>query len=117
MKLTATSPANQAVIKTPNGGYFFGGNSGGGFTPPTDIKSNMPGTDSGSYFDYSAMTGADLAAARFGSGGSTVIAPTVLPVILTDTQGFASAIQQQLQILTRDGMPTVGNSGLINQFL
>ena len=115
MKLMATS---QAVIALPGGGGFFGGNSGGGFTPPTNIPSNQPGTSSPwmGPNDYPA-TAAELAAMQFGSGGSTVIAPTVLPVILTDTQGFSSAIQQQLQILTRDGMPTAGNSGLINQFL
>ena len=75
------------------------------------------GTDSGGYFDYSQATGADLAAQQFGSGGTTIIAPTVLPVVLTDGAGFQSAIQQQLQILARDGKSTAATSGLLNQFL
>lgn len=115
MKLMATS---QAVIALPGGGGFFGGNSYGGFTPPTNIPSNQPGTSSPwmGPNDY-GMTGAEIAASQFGNGGTTVIAPTVLPVVLTDSQGFASAIQQQLQILARDGKSTAGTSGLVNQFL
>jgi len=115
MKLMATS---QAVIALPGGGGFFGGNSYGGFTPPTNIPSNQPGTSSDwmGPNDY-PLTGAEIAASQFGSGGTTVIAPTVLPVVLTDSQGFASAIQQQLQILARDGASTAATSGLVNQFL
>ena len=115
MKLMATS---QAVIALPGGGGFFGGNSYGGFTPPTNIPSNQPGTSSDwmGPNDY-PLTGAEIAASQFGSGGTTVIAPTLLPVVLTDSAGFQSAIQQQLQILARDGKSTAATSGLINQFL
>ena len=112
MKLMATS---QAVIALPGGGGFFGGNSYGGFTPPTNIPSTQPGTSS-DWIDYS-QTSENLAAQQFGSGGTTVIAPTVLPVVLTDGAGFQSAIQQQLQILARDGASTAATSGLVNQFL
>ena len=112
MKLMATS---QAVIALPGGGGFFGGNSYGGFTPPTNIPSTQPGTSS-DWIDYS-QTSENLAAQQFGSGGTTVIAPTVLPVVLTDSAGFQSAIQQQLQILARDGASTAATSGLVNQFL
>ena len=115
MKLMATS---QAVIALPGGGGFFGGNSYGGFTPPTNIPSNQPGTSSDwmGPNDY-PLTGAEIAASQFGSGGTTVIAPTLLPVVLTDSAGFQSAIQQQLQILARDGKSTAATSGLLNQFL
>lgn len=103
----------RAITPLPGGGSFF---PGGGFSPSTMGGGNGSGGTSSDWIDYS-QTSSNLAEQQFGSGGTTVIAPTVLPVVLTDSQGFASAIQQQLQILARDGASTAATSGLVNQFL
>ena len=100
----------------------------GGYKPPTLAEAIGIGaiggtmassitTNNSSMGTGSNMSPANLAAQQFGSGGTTVIAPTVLPVVLTDGAGFQSAIQQQLQILARDGKSTAATSGLLNQFL
>jgi len=103
----------RAITPLDGGGGFF---AGGGFSPPTMGGGNGTGGTSSDWIDYS-QTSSDLAAQQFGSGGTTIIAPTVLPVVLTDGAGFQSAIQQQLQILARDGKSTAATSGLLNQFL
>ena len=103
----------RAITPLDGGGSFF---PGGGFSPSTMGGGNGTGGTSSDWIDYS-QTSENLAAQQFGSGGTTVIAPTVLPVVLTDGAGFQSAIQQQLQILARDGASTAATSGLVNQFL
>ena len=103
----------RAITPLDGGGGFF---AGGGFSPPMISGGNGTGGTSSDWIDYS-QTSENLAAQQFGSGGTTIIAPTVLPVVLTDGAGFQSAIQQQLQILARDGKSTAATSGLLNQFL
>ena len=91
------------------------------YTPPTmaqqgQIFATAPPTNNVPE-SYTPPTASERNAIFGTTPSTTVIAPTVLPVVLTDGAGFASAIQQQLQILARDGKSTAGTSGLVNQFL
>ena len=93
----------------------------GNYTPPTmaqqgQIFATAPPTNNMPE-GYTSPTAAERNQIFGTTASTTVIAPTVLPVVLTDSAGFQSAIQQQLQILARDGASTAATSGLVNQFL
>ena len=93
----------------------------GNYTPPTmaqqgQIFATAPPTNNMPE-GYTSPTAAERNQIFGTTASTTVIAPTVLPVVLTDGAGFQSAIQQQLQILARDGASTAATSGLVNQFL
>jgi len=93
----------------------------GNYTPPTmaqqgQIFATAPPTNNLPE-GYTTPTATERNQIFGTTPSTTIIAPTVLPVVLTDGAGFQSAIQQQLQILARDGKSTAATSGLLNQFL
>jgi len=114
MKLMATS---QAMIALPGGGGFFGGNSYGGFTPPTNIPSNQPGTSS-DWINYSLPDLAEqIAIGAIGGGGTTTVNNITVEGTIIDPGGLLAAIQGGVQTINRNGSSTAATAGLLNQFL